>query len=45
MIVDDCPVAFLEEPVVVEGYHGKVKNPPRGIWGLTDAAVDVSIKA
>jgi peptide/nickel transport system substrate-binding protein len=45
LIVDDCPVAFLVEAVVVEGYHGKVKNPPRGIWGLTDAAVDVSIKA
>jgi peptide/nickel transport system substrate-binding protein len=45
LIVDDCPVAFLVEAVVVEGYHGKVNNPPRGIWGLTDAAVDVSIKA
>jgi peptide/nickel transport system substrate-binding protein len=45
LIVDDCPVAFLVEPVVVEGYHGKVNKPPRGIWGLTDAAVDVSVKA
>ncbi len=43
LVVDDCPVAFLVEPVVVEGYQAKVANPPKGIWGLTDALNDTGI--
>ncbi len=44
-VVDDCPVAFLYEQAFYEGYVGKVSNPPKGIWGLTDAINDSTVKA
>ncbi len=43
IVVDDCPVAFLVEPVVVEGYQAKVAHPPKGIWGLTDGITDTRV--
>ena len=45
IIVDDCPVAFLYEWSFHEGYLGKVQQPPRGIWGLTDAVTETTVKA
>ena len=44
IVVDDCPVAFLVEPNVTEGYLAKVVQPPRGIWGMIDSMSDVGIK-
>lgn len=44
IVVDDCPVAFLVEASVTEGYLAKVAQPPRGIWGMIDAMTDVGIK-
>lgn len=44
LVVDDCPVAFLLEPNVTEAYGAKVANPPRGIWGLLDSMVDLSMR-
>ncbi len=45
LIVDDCPVAFLYEWSFHEGYRAKVQQPPRGIWGLSDALVDIGVKS
>ncbi len=45
LIVDDCPVAFLLEAVVAEGYNAKVQQPPRGIWGIVDGLTQTSMKA
>ena len=44
LVVDDCPVAFLLEANVTEGYLAKVVQPPRGIWGMIDAMTDVGVK-
>lgn len=44
IVVDDCPQAFLYEWSFHEGYGGKVEQPPRGIWGLTDALNATRIK-
>lgn len=44
IVVDDCPVAFLYEWSFHEGYQGKVVQPPRGVWGLTDAVTEASVK-
>lgn len=44
IVVDDCPVAFLLEPTVTEAYTAKVANPPRGIWGLLDSMVELSMR-
>ena len=45
IIVDDCPVAFLYEVSFHEGYLAKVQQPPRGVWGLTDALVETSVRS
>ena len=44
IVVDDCPVVFLSESTWAEAYSRKVVNPPKGIWGVTDALVDVSMR-
>lgn len=44
LVVDDCPVAFLYEMSFREGYLAKVQQPPRGIWGVTDALLDTAIR-
>ena len=44
IVVDDCPVAFLVESNVTEGYLAKVAQPPRGIWGMVDAMAEVGIR-
>ena len=45
IIVEDCPVAFLYEVSFHEGYLAKVQQPPRGIWGMTDALIETSVKS
>jgi peptide/nickel transport system substrate-binding protein len=44
IVVDDCPQAFLYEWSFHEGFGAKVEQPPRGIWGLTDALNATRIK-
>ena len=43
IVVDDCPVAFLVEPLLAEGYAAKVASPPKGIWGLNDSITDTGL--
>ncbi|MBM3353673.1 MAG: ABC transporter substrate-binding protein [Betaproteobacteria bacterium] len=44
LVVDDCPVAFLLEATITEGYAAKVAQPPRGIWGMIDSMSEVGLK-
>ncbi|MBL8344874.1 MAG: ABC transporter substrate-binding protein [Rubrivivax sp.] len=44
IVVDDCPVAFLIEATITEGYAAKVVQPPKGIWGMIDAMNDISVR-
>jgi peptide/nickel transport system substrate-binding protein len=45
IIVEDCPVAFMYEWSFHEGYLAKVAQPPKGVWGLTDALTETAMKA
>ena len=43
-VVDDCPIAFLQEVNLHTAYHARVVNPPAGIWGLYEASDNIGMR-
>jgi peptide/nickel transport system substrate-binding protein len=43
IVVDEAPVAFIYETVLVEGYTNKVTKVPKGIWGTLDALTEIEM--
>ncbi len=38
IVVDDCPQVFIQEVNFHNAWHGKIVNPPAGIWGIYESA-------
>jgi peptide/nickel transport system substrate-binding protein len=43
IVVDEAPVAFIYEVVFVEGYTNKVTKFPKGIWGSSEALINIEM--